>query len=78
MSTGLRWCNENLSNVTWLLKVDDDVMMNPFILRDFLIEEEKLNVTKVGYDPLNSIYGRLRTITRPWRQGKYKVTKVSQ
>ena len=68
--SAVTWMFHKCKNVPWILKIDDDVLMNPFELRKYL--EQELKSVK---DPA-CIYGRLKLKNEPMRSGKYMVTKV--
>ena len=68
----MSWVYNKCKDVPWILKIDDDVLLNPFELRTYL--ENELKKVK---DP-DCIYGILHMKSSPIRHGKYMVTKVNE
>lgn len=54
----------------FVVKTDDDVLVNPFHLKKYLANELEKNAAP------SDIYGRVRAKNKPMRKGKWNVTKV--
>ncbi|KAL7643543.1 UNVERIFIED_CONTAM: hypothetical protein RMT77_005525 [Armadillidium vulgare] len=67
---GLSWISENCRITPWILKIDHDVMLNPFNLRKFLEKELQSNPSQ------NVIIGNCKKNgTKPFRFGKWGVSQ---
>ncbi|RXG55643.1 UDP-GalNAc:beta-1,3-N-acetylgalactosaminyltransferase 2 [Armadillidium vulgare] len=67
---GLSWISENCRITPWILKIDHDVMLNPFNLRKFLEKELQSNPSQ------NVIIGNCKkNATKPFRFGKWGVSQ---
>ncbi|KAL7643541.1 UNVERIFIED_CONTAM: hypothetical protein RMT77_005523 [Armadillidium vulgare] len=66
---GLSWISENCRITPWILKIDHDVMLNPFNLRKFLEKQLQSNPSQ------NVIIGRYRDVSKPFRSGRWGVSK---
>ncbi|CAL4060414.1 unnamed protein product [Meganyctiphanes norvegica] len=74
---GLRWVDDYCPDAPWVAKIDDDIQVNPFNLQKYLskrLNEEATQISLPGGIP-RLIHGRLMTTLRPWRQGKYVVSR---
>ena len=70
--SSVAWIFNKCDDVPWILKIDDDVLLNPFALRTYLESELK----RFMYP--SCIYGVAGKRIKPWRKGKYVVTKVTK
>ncbi|XP_042894138.1 beta-1,3-galactosyltransferase 5-like [Penaeus japonicus] len=65
----LSWVRDWCPDVPWVVKTDDDVLVNPFHLKTYLANELKKNAAP------SEIYGRVRPKNKPMRKGKWNVTQ---
>lgn len=65
----LSWVRDWCPEVPFVVKTDDDVLVNPFHLKKYLANELEKNAAP------SDIYGRVRAKNKPMRKGKWNVTK---
>ncbi|XP_037788179.1 beta-1,3-galactosyltransferase 5-like isoform X2 [Penaeus monodon] len=65
----LSWVRDWCPEVPFVVKTDDDVLVNPFHLKTYLAKELERNAAP------SDIYGRVRARNKPMRKGKWNVTK---
>ncbi|CAL4180016.1 unnamed protein product, partial [Meganyctiphanes norvegica] len=74
---GLRWVDDYCPDAPWVAKIDDDIQVNPFNLLKYLtsrLKEESTQYSLPGGIP-RLLHGRLMSWGRPWRRGKYVVSR---